>query len=102
MNADVSWHRAAMLSLLLLVSALAPAFAEGGVKTSRTIRSVLREPLPPEELTLSESAAELVISGPTFTTNPLKIEVLCSPNGANGLPESPVPAATSRYSRAAR
>jgi len=35
--------------------------------TSRTIASVLREPLPPEELELSKTPADFVISGPTFT-----------------------------------
>ena len=35
--------------------------------TSKAIASVLREPLPAEELSLSQSAAEFVISGPTFT-----------------------------------
>ena len=36
-------------------------------KTSKTISAVLREPLPPEEINLSKTAAEFVISGPTFT-----------------------------------
>ncbi len=36
------------------------------ISSSRTIRAVLREPLPPEELQLSETASEYVLCGPTF------------------------------------
>ncbi|MDD2474388.1 MAG: twin-arginine translocation signal domain-containing protein [Dysgonamonadaceae bacterium] len=36
-------------------------------RTSKTIGSVLRESLPAEELSFSQNASELVISGPTFT-----------------------------------
>ena len=56
-----------MLALLLLAWALAPAGAEPIARTSRTISSVLREPLPAEEISLSETAKELVLNGPTFT-----------------------------------
>ena len=58
---------AGTLALLLLAWTPAPAHAEPPARTSRTISAVLREPLPPEELSLSESATEIVVSGPTFT-----------------------------------
>lgn len=35
--------------------------------SSKTIASVLREPLPPEELSLAQNTQEFVITGPTFT-----------------------------------
>jgi hypothetical protein len=60
-----SWG--ATLALFVLGSALAAARAGQSSPTSRTINSVLHEPLPAEELSLSESAAEFVVSGPTFT-----------------------------------
>jgi hypothetical protein len=52
---------------LLLVGAQAVAAAEQPAPTSRPISAVLREPLPPEELSLSESDKEVVLRGPTFT-----------------------------------
>jgi hypothetical protein len=57
----------AILFLFLLVSVIAPAYAKDAPTTSKTINSVLREPLPPEELSLSQSGAKFVIKGPTFT-----------------------------------
>jgi hypothetical protein len=56
-----------MLALLLLAWTLLPARAEQFARTSRTISSVLREPLPAEEIGLSEGATEFVLIGPTFT-----------------------------------
>ena len=56
-----------MLGLLVLVSTFGPVCAQQPAPTSRTINSVLREPLPAEELSLSESSTEFVVSGPTFT-----------------------------------
>lgn len=52
---------------LLLVLCIAPASAKDAGTISRTIHSVLREPLPPEELSLSQTATQFVINGPTFT-----------------------------------
>jgi hypothetical protein len=60
-----AWPRT--LALLLLGWALTPAGAEPHARTSRTINSVLREPLPAEEISLSETATQFVLSGPTFT-----------------------------------
>lgn len=51
---------------------LAPAFAGPGPGPSKTIGAVLREPLPPEELTLSTNARDWVIQGPTFTYHVLQ------------------------------
>ena len=55
------------LSLLLLVSARTTAPAAQPSPTSRPISAVLREPLPPEELSLSENTTDFIITGPTFT-----------------------------------
>ena len=44
-----------------------PYWARNAGRTSKTIASVLREPLPAEELSLFQSAEKLIISGPTFT-----------------------------------
>src|ERR1035438_813637 len=46
---------------------LAPPAADPIPRTSRIISSVLREPLPAEAISLSETAKELVLNGPTFT-----------------------------------
>jgi len=51
----------------LVMLALLPLACASTAQTSRTISTVLREPLPPEELSLSESAAEFAFTGPTFT-----------------------------------
>jgi len=53
--------------LLVLAPALAAIAAQESSRTSKPISSVLREPLPPEELQLSESGSEWLIAGPTFT-----------------------------------
>ena len=55
------------LAMLLLAWAPAPAGAEPLTRTSRTISSALREPLPAEAISLSDNVTELVLSGPTFT-----------------------------------
>jgi len=55
-----------VVCLLLLVLILTPALARGGGTTSKTIAAVLREPLPPEELRLTSTRSEWVITGPTF------------------------------------
>ncbi len=52
--------------VILLGGALAVAWAQTSARTSKTIGTVLREPLPPEDLTLSTNADEWVITGPTF------------------------------------
>ena len=57
---------AAGLALFLLVAAIAPAWAGDAGRTSKTIGAVLREPLPVEALSLSQTAGDFVISGPTF------------------------------------
>ncbi|MCX7424567.1 MAG: hypothetical protein NTW96_02890 [Planctomycetia bacterium] len=46
---------------------MSPLWAEEITTTSNTIREILREPLPPEELSLAESDTEFTVSGPTFT-----------------------------------
>ncbi len=59
---------AAVIPALVFISAVSAACcAQDLARTSKTIAAVLREPLPPEELSLSESAAEFSIAGPTFT-----------------------------------
>jgi hypothetical protein len=59
----------AVLSMFLLTAGveMLPSRAEEITATSKTIREVLREPLPPEELNLTESDTEFTVSGPTFT-----------------------------------
>ena len=57
---------------LVLVLAIATACAldtgaaSGLSPLSKTITEVLREPLPPEDLTCSTEASEIVVQGPTF------------------------------------
>ena len=57
---------------LVLVVAIATVFAlDAGVAwgaspVSKTITEVLRQPLPPEDLTCSTEASEIVVHGPTF------------------------------------
>jgi len=69
MNAKRQGRRqfAAGLALFLLVAATAPAWAGDAGRISKTIGAVLREPLPAEALSLSQTAGEFIISGPTFT-----------------------------------
>ncbi len=56
-----------VIHAILLVTFGGPAFGgQSPEKTSKTIGSVLREPLPPEELSLSESDTEYIVGGPTF------------------------------------
>ncbi len=54
---------------LLVASILSQAAAESPIRPgkSKTIASVLREALPPEELKLTKTATDFVITGPTFT-----------------------------------
>ncbi len=56
-----------LLIVLALCWDVATSHAQDSTRTSKTIGAVLRTPLPPEELSLSESDSELVIVGPTFT-----------------------------------
>jgi len=72
----------ARLRLLVVICMLGSVCAGQLGPTSRTISAVLREPLPPEELSLSEYTAEYLIAGPTFTyrlnkatgaVNPLRV-----------------------------
>ena len=67
MKTIVSPPWVAVLALLLLAVAPAASRAEQLAQASRTIGAVLREPLPAEELSLTENAAEFVVNGPTFT-----------------------------------
>ncbi|MDI9372207.1 MAG: hypothetical protein QM840_04215 [Verrucomicrobiota bacterium] len=60
-----TWSVLAAGLLVIEMSGLARAALSAPV--SRPIRAVLREPLPPEELSLTEEAAEVVVAGPTFT-----------------------------------
>lgn len=55
------------LTLLLLGCGLAPTLAGQAAPASRPVSAVLRDPLPPEELSFSENATEVTINGPTFT-----------------------------------
>jgi hypothetical protein len=52
---------------LLATFTVTPPCAGEPQKIGKAISSVLREPLPAEELTLSEDAADFIIAGPTFT-----------------------------------
>jgi hypothetical protein len=54
-----------LLAVGVLTHAAADSSARG--RTSKTIASVLREPLPPEELKLTKTPTEFVLAGPTFT-----------------------------------
>lgn len=63
-------RRSRSLLLALLAAATAPparAADETARPRSQPISAVLREPLPPETLALSERAGQIIISGPTFT-----------------------------------
>ena len=68
MNTEVKryWVLRLAPALLMLLSALAPAWAQEGGKLSKTIGEVLRQPLPPEELSLTSKGGEWIITGPTF------------------------------------
>ena len=59
----------------ICLAALATARADTTVtkKSRETIDSVLREPLPPEDLSLAENTGEFVINGPTFSYRVQKI-----------------------------
>ncbi len=67
MNRDLTRRGVSLMSLLLMFWTIAPAYANEVGKRSQTINSVLREPLPAEELSLSQNRAEFIINGPTFT-----------------------------------
>jgi len=56
-----------MLCALLLLSTTATTRGRSPERISKPIASVLREPLPPEELKLAKTPTEFVVSGPTFT-----------------------------------
>lgn len=56
-----------MVWLLVLAPTLPATAAQQSARTSKSISSVLREPLPPEELRLSESDSAWTVIGPTFT-----------------------------------
>ncbi len=57
--------------LCLLIASLGALAGQGvagdASPRSKTVYSVLREPLPPEDLSTRESDKEVVIQGPTFT-----------------------------------
>ncbi len=52
--------------LATAMSPLAPVSAENAEPRSKTVAAVLREPLPPEELSYSADSGRIVIRGPTF------------------------------------
>jgi hypothetical protein len=56
-----------LFPLFFMVLAAVPAWAGEAPTINKTIASVLREPLPAEELALRENEAEFVIAGSTFT-----------------------------------
>src|SRR5215471_11678324 len=60
-------HRVKRFGCLLLFAAMFISHAQATGKTSQSIHSVLRAPLPPEELELSQNRTEFTIQGPTFT-----------------------------------
>ncbi|MGZ5517594.1 MAG: hypothetical protein ACXWJX_07845 [Limisphaerales bacterium] len=53
--------------LILMTMLLMTGAVLGSGKVSDPISVVLREPLPPEQLSLSSNSAEWIITGPTFT-----------------------------------
>ena len=67
MNATVSRGLPTWLALFVFTCAVGSVCAGQPDPTSRPVSAVLREPLPPEEISLSESATGYLISGPTFT-----------------------------------
>jgi len=67
MNATVSRGLPTWLALFVFTCAVGSVCAGQPAPTSRPVSAVLREPLPPEEIRLSESATGYLISGPTFT-----------------------------------
>lgn len=59
--------RVRLANALILALSLAPAaLGETAERVSRTITSVLQEPLPPEDLHCSVQDGEIIIEGPTF------------------------------------
>ncbi|MBN2311652.1 MAG: hypothetical protein JXR94_21920, partial [Candidatus Hydrogenedentes bacterium] len=52
--------------LVLLIAAVTAGAASGAPPESKPITEVLREPLPPEELSCSDGPSEIVVTGPTF------------------------------------
>jgi hypothetical protein len=65
---DVAMKTSWILSIVLAIvtSPLAAANAENPEPRSKTIASVLREPLPPEDLSCSADDGKITIKGPTF------------------------------------
>jgi hypothetical protein len=64
MNANRSMM---ILFILLAAPSIVRISADEIGKTSKTVGSVLREPLPAEELRLAENDGEFIVTGPTFT-----------------------------------
>jgi hypothetical protein len=63
-----TWRRCLVLLFAAILLAAGQAWAtEPAAVSSKPIREVLRQPLPPEELTFVERDAEYEIAGPTFT-----------------------------------
>src|ERR1017187_3155822 len=75
MNTRLNLRRpwAAILCICLAALATARADAAATRKSHKTIDAVLREPLPPEDLSLAENTGEFVINGPTFSYRVQKI-----------------------------
>jgi hypothetical protein len=67
MNTNLRRFATLMVCILAWCWIAATAYTQDLARMSKTIGDVLRQPLPPEELSLSESASELIIAGPTFT-----------------------------------
>jgi hypothetical protein len=65
-NSDLTKFAGFHLGAALLVASACLAVA-GPATVSRTPEAVLRQPLPPEELKLSETRTEFIIAGPTFS-----------------------------------
>src|ERR1035438_335460 len=75
MNMRLNLRRPWAAIVCICLAALATARADTTVtkKSHKTIDSVLREPLPPEDLSLAENTGEFVINGPTFSYRVQKI-----------------------------
>ena len=62
-----TWKENVLIPAILLAVCAAQAAAEEAGRVSKTVTSVLREPLPPEDLSCRSSAGEIVIEGATYT-----------------------------------
>ena len=62
-------HREVFVNLVAVTMVVASSVVSAGqgVRRSQPISSVLREPLPPEELTCAQTDDAITIEGPTFS-----------------------------------